>query len=256
MKITVCELPDDAQEFEFAWQRLVTHVHAHASQLVLLPEMCFSSWFARRADFDAAAWQAAIAAHDTWLARLGELAPAIVLGSRPVNRGALRHNEGYAWTAQSGYQAAHTKYYLPDEDGFWEARWYQRGDGQFRPVQIGALRLGFVICTDIWFMQRARAYSKQGIHLLANPRATPGVTRDKWIAGGRVAAVVSGAYCLSSNKVSPADEPLHLGGTGWVTGPDGEVLGLTSAEEPFVTVEIDLEKAERAKHTYPRYVKE
>jgi len=47
-----------------------------------------------------------------------------------------------------------------------------------------------------------------------------------------------------------------LGGQGWIVGPDGQVLGLTSRERAFVTVEIDLREAERAKQTYPRYVLE
>jgi len=33
-------------------------------------------------------------------------------------------------------------------------------------------------------------------------------------------------------------------------------LGVTSPGRPFLTVEIDLEVAQNAKHTYPRYVKE
>ena len=50
------------------------------------------------------------------------------------------------------------------------------------------------------------------------------------------------------------DEAANLGGQGWAIGPDGEVLGLTSRERPFVTVALDLAVAERAKQTYPRYV--
>ena len=47
-----------------------------------------------------------------------------------------------------------------------------------------------------------------------------------------------------------------MGGQGWIVGPDGEILGITSREQPFVTVEIDPQKADRAKKTYPRYVKQ
>ncbi|MCW2680032.1 MAG: nitrilase/cyanide hydratase and apolipoprotein N-acyltransferase [Frankiales bacterium] len=39
-------------------------------------------------------------------------------------------------------------------------------------------------------------------------------------------------------------------------GPDGDVLATTSADEQFVTVEVDLELAREAKSTYPRYVRE
>jgi len=30
-------------------------------------------------------------------------------------------NDGFVWEKNTGYQSIHTKYYLPDEQGFWEA---------------------------------------------------------------------------------------------------------------------------------------
>jgi N-carbamoylputrescine amidase len=105
-------------------------------------------------------------------------------------------------------------------------------------------------------MEHARAYGKAGVNLIVTPRATERVTVDKWLAGGRTAAVVSGAFSLSSNRAGSEEHPTDFGGQGWVIGPDGEVLGLTSRQQPFVTVEIDLREAERAKRTYPRYIPE
>jgi N-carbamoylputrescine amidase len=91
--------------------------------------------------------------------------------------------------------------------------------------------------------------------LLVCPRVTPKSSVDKWIAGGRAAAVVSGAFCLSSNLNGPNTESIAFGGAGWVIEPEeGSVWGVTSRSEPFLTVDIDLAEAERAKHTYPRYV--
>jgi predicted amidohydrolase len=61
------------------------------------------------------------------------------------------------WEQIGGYRAAHLKYYLPNEDGFWEATWYDRGDGVFAPIACGAAQIGFQICTDLWFMERAKS---------------------------------------------------------------------------------------------------
>jgi N-carbamoylputrescine amidase len=53
----------------------------------------------------------------------------------------------------------------------------------------------------------------------------------------------------------PNTESIAFGGAGWVIEPEeGSVWGLTSQSEPFLTIEIDLEHAEKAKRTYPRYV--
>src|SRR6266545_4072059 len=98
-------------------------------------------------------------------------------------------------------------------------------------------------------MERARAYGKAGAHLLAVPRATPHETLDKWLAGGRAAAVVAGAFALSSNPISRAGAAANLGGQGWIVGPEGDVLAQTSRERPFATVAFDLDEAERAKQT-------
>jgi N-carbamoylputrescine amidase len=103
-------------------------------------------------------------------------------------------------------------------------------------------------------MRQARAYGQAGVHLLATPRATEKHTVDKWLAGGRAAAVIAGAFSLSSNHFSRSERPVPLGGQGWVIDPDGDVLALTTPQEPFATVEIDPNAAERAKQTYPRYV--
>jgi N-carbamoylputrescine amidase len=190
IKVTVCQLHDDPAKLESDWTGLMAHVRAEESNLVLLPEMPFSPWFATSRTFDPAVWTAAIAAHTAWEARLRDLAPVF--------------------------------------------------DAQ----------VGFLICTELWYFEQARLYGREGVHLLVTPRLTGGATLDKWLVGGRAAAIAAGAFGLSSNRFDKSDA---YGGQGWIVGPDGEVLGLTSASEPFVSARIDLEVAEKAKSTYPRY---
>jgi N-carbamoylputrescine amidase len=139
--------------------------------------------------------------HDRWMSRLTELTPAMVMSSRPVISEGKHLNEAFVWDEVTGYKAVHHKYYLPDEEGWWEATWYERGEKDFTVIQSRRARIGFLICTELWFNLHAREYAKQGIELLVCPRATEITSTDKWIAGGRTAAVVSGAYCISSNSV-------------------------------------------------------
>ncbi|MDT8305448.1 MAG: carbon-nitrogen hydrolase family protein [Anaerolineae bacterium] len=261
MIVTVCQLRVERAAGPLEdWPLLVAHARAHHSDLVLLPEMAFYPWPFGRRRFDQATWDAAEAAHKSWLPRLGELAPAVVAGSRPVTRNGEHYNEAFLWSVQDGYTAVHDKYYLPDEAGFWEGSWYRRGDGRFEvaavPAVAGEPVAGFLICTELWFLERARAYGQAGASLLLVPRATERHTVDKWLAAGRVAAMASGAYALSSNHYHAHDEPFALGGQGWVADPEGEVLALTSPSRPFASVEIDLGRALEARTTYPRYVEE
>ena len=255
MKVTVCELRNDSYGLELDWTALVAHVNSEKSDLVLLPEMPFYPWVAGTNKVDPQIWQQAVKAHDQWISRLSELSPAMVAGSRPVTLKGKRHNQGFIWKSGYGYRSSHVKYYLPDEEGFWEATWYERGKPDFTVVQFGRIKVGFLICTELWFFEHAREYGKQDIQLLICPRVTPQSSVNKWIAAGQAAAVVSGAFCLSSNLSGPNIKSIEFGGAGWIIEPEeGNVLGVTSRDQPFLTLEIDLEKAEKAKRTYPRYV--
>jgi N-carbamoylputrescine amidase len=176
-----------------------------------------------------------------------------VLGTRPVSRDAARFNEAFIWQADRGHRGVHRKSFLPDEEEFWEASWYHAGDKTFTPCQAGPARLGFQICTELWSMEHARLYGKAGVSVIACPRGTPHATLDKWLVGGRAAAVVSGAFVISSNRATPPGAVPSLGGQGFIVGPESDVLARTSREEPFATVDIDLAEAEQAKRTYPRY---
>ena len=251
MKATVTQL--DASQLPSEWAALREHVSRERSDLVLLPEMCFAPWFCTAPEYDGPVWLAAVSAHERWLARLPELGAPIVIGTAPRNEDGKRYNVAYAWNAERGLQWIHRKTYLPNDDGYWEANWYDRAPIDFVPVSLRGLSIGISICTEIWFMQHAREYGKRGIHLLLNPRSTPAFSNKKWLAGGRTAAVVAGAFCLSANHAGRADH-LRLGGAGWICDPDGIILAATGADHPYITLDLNLAQAESAKSSYPRYV--
>lgn len=257
MKITVCELSNHWTRNPEEKDALTAHLETTGSEFLLLPEMPFHTWLAGNPTPDPGKWQAAVEAHDAWLENLAALKAPMVAGTRPILKDGTPHNQGFVWTRQTGAIGMHEKYYLPDEEGFWEATWYRRGDGVFEVGRYNGLTLGFLICTELWFNARAREYGKNGMELLLCPRATPAASTGTWLAGGRAAANVSGAFCLSSNFNGPNTHRLDFGGTGWIVEPEeGNVLGTTSASAPFLTLDIDPDQARQAKTTYPRYVKD
>ena len=172
MRVTVCQLGDDPPSLAADWARLRSHVEAQKSDLVLLPEMPFSTWFAIQPEFAPELWGAAIAQHESWKGRLSDLAPATVLSTEPVERQGRRLNEAFIWSAGRA-TPAHHKRYLPDEAGFWEASWYQRGDGAFDLADAAGARVGFQICTELWTLEASRTYGLAGADIIAAPRATP-----------------------------------------------------------------------------------
>ena len=255
MKVTVCELRNEPGYLEQDWQELVDHVKSEVSDLVLLPEMPFYPWIARWNQVDDEIWKASVEAHDRWISRLTELETTLVISTRPIIREGKKFNEGFVWDSANSYKGVHRKYYLPDEEGWREASWYDRGEGEFSVIQSRIGIIGFLICTELWFNFHAREYAKQGVELLVTPRATEITSVDKWLTGGRTAAVISGAYSLSSNYSYGNKGNIEWGGSGWIIEPEeGQVLGVTSRKHPFLTLEIDLTAAQNAKHSYPRNV--
>ena len=258
MKVTVCQLDPRAGHLEDSLAGLQAHAAAEGSDFVLLPEMCFAEWLAANPVTSQEAWEKAVAAHDRHIAALDQLGAKAVMGTRPiVTAQGSRRNEAFLWTRETPAPTpVHQKYYLPDEEGYWEHSWYDRGPKQFDMARALGARIGVQICTEMWFFEWARHYAASRVDLLCVPRATPHGSVLKWLAGGQAAAVCSGAYCLSSNLWAPPGEAVNAGGLGWVVDPEGEVLATTDKDSPFATVEINLTFARASKVTYPRYVPE
>lgn len=252
MKVTVTQLPDDRAQFSESWLQLVEHTQAMQSEFVLLPELIFSAWIFDAEEGSEPVWQAAVEEHQQWLLRLPELGVTCVAGTYPTLD---KFNSGFSWEpGQQTFQAVHEKAYLPNEATCWEQNWYTPGSEKFDAASCGGATCGFLICTELWFSDCARKYAAQGADLVLVPRGTEKASAEKWIVGGRSAAISSGAYCLSANRVGLSEAGTQFGGAGWIIDPDGEVLAVTSEEEPFITLEIDLALTQHAKTTYPRNV--
>lgn len=252
-RVGVCQLGGDDASVERDWARLCDHVATAATEVLVLPEMCFAPWLAASPHVSAAAWDEAVGAHQVWLAKLDELGAPVVVTSAPVVDEQQRFNEAVVWVAGEGVVARRRKTYLPDEPGFYEASWYERGPVSFEPATTPLATLGVLLCTEVWFGEHARGYGRRGTEVLAVPRATPLGSLHRWEAACRVAAINAGAFCLSSNR-GGSEADLDFGGGSWIIDPEGEVLARTTPDAPTVTVEVDLQAAVAAKRTYPRYV--
>lgn len=250
VRVTCVELPDSLGLV--AWGKLVQHLEREGSELLVLNEMPASPWIAYRAEYDEAVALEAVRIHDDFMEKLSRLGVPVV-ASRPVMENNALYNE--AFLINQHYTPIHTKHYFPNEEGFYEARWFKRKNGIFKPFNVGDLRAGVMLCTDLWFSEKARAYGRQGAHIIIVPRATGTANLDRWIVGLRHAAIVSGAYVVSSNRQGKTMWN-DFAGAGCIIDPDGDVLGITSRDQPFITLDIDPEYADSAKKNYPRYVSE
>jgi len=257
MRVTVCQLSNDIKQFEKEWVDLVSHCKLNRSEMLLLPEMPFYSWIANELVLNHSKKIAAVRAHEKWLKRIEELGDAIVAYSKPIIKEDKFYNTAFVWTKDAGHQKVHTKYYFPEEAGFYEETWFDREPKNFELIEVNGLRIGFLLCTEIWFAQYTRKYGLKGMDFLLCPRATGESSTEQWIRCGQTSSVIGGAFCLSSNRSGIGEDSFKWGGTGWICQPrDGTLLGVTSNDSPYLTIDIDLAKSKQAENDYPIYVKE
>ena len=245
MKVTICQLSDNETEFAADWKSLNTHLGQNNTDLLLLPEMPFCNWVASTKIVSEAAKLDSVQKHENWMSAIEELGVKYVVYSKPVINGDQYFNTAFVYQQGVGHQKIHTKAFFPEEPYFWEESWYSRETGTpFEILDLGDFKIGILLCTEMWFTEYARKYGKQGIDILLCPRATGEGSINHWTRCGQTLAVISGAYCLSSNKSGTGDNNFAWGGTGLIAEPmTGNLLGTTSDVEKFVTREIDLNKS-------------
>jgi N-carbamoylputrescine amidase len=249
MRLTVCELPDETERRAIAWAALIRHLDATPTDLLVLPEMPFVPWtiFMTRA-VDPSVWQQVVADHDAMLARFGDLAAEVVVGSRPVDHAGRRLNQGFAWSRATGAQGSRSKVYLPDAPDGWEATWFARGTLDPSPLTCDGVRVGFQLCTEMLFTELSWNIGRAGAQIIAAPRATGGHRR--WRLAASLMGIVSGCFVASANRRSYERD--DFAGQSWIVSPEGDILAETTADAPIATVTIDLREATKAKQTYPR----
>lgn len=254
MKISVCQLPDEISPGDLAWKRFARRIEREQPDVALLNEMPFGPWVARENVFDDYLAAISIDAHESNLTTLAELVTAVI-SSRPVKSMGRLANEAFL-LADGEYQAAHHKHYFPQEPGFFENTWFAAGRPGFDAIEYRGVRFGVLLCTELMFTEWARHYRRQGAHVILCPRAS-GTSMGTWDAAARMAAIASGCYVLSSNRVSRALGSVpRFGGRGFAYSPTGELICETTEALPLLCVEIDKALVAEAQRNFPCYVRE
>jgi len=223
----------------------------------LLPEMPFSKWIASEKKINNRYKTESVAKHERWLIEMEQLNVKQIVYSKPIITGDKFFNTAFVFEKGIGHFKIHTKSFFPEEPHFWEETWYNHEAVKtFELLELDGIKIGVLLCTEMWFTEYARKYGKEGMDILLCPRATGITSVNQWIRCGQTLSVISGAYCLSSNKAGPGDNDFQWGGSGWIAKPaNGNLVAVTSPDEKFITREIDISKSRNAKKEYPLYVK-
>jgi N-carbamoylputrescine amidase len=254
LRIAFVEWPEGLSTDHPQWGELKKSVTGARPDILLTNELPFGPWIAGAAAFSERDANLSIRAHENGLKGLIDLNLPAVISSRPVWNGKRLANE--AFVLQNGVlRPLHRKQYFPNEPGWFESEWYAGDDSGFAPLEILGINVGVLLCTEAMFNERARAYGRQKTSLLVIPRAS-GTDLESWKLAGAMASLVSGAYVASSNRSGRSPGGTQFGGGGFAYAPHGQLLAVTTAENPVLTFDLDPENSVSAQRDYPCYVPE
>ncbi len=252
MRVACVEWPERLEPDSEAFERVCAEISEAAPDVLVTNEMPFGVWLADQPAFDRKAAQVSVDLHVRGLEALVNLGMPLVLSSRPVSAGEKLANEAFALT-KGQYRPLHRKCWFPAEPGWHEDAWFAPGDGTFEIADIDGLRVGVLLCTELMFNEHARAYGRAGADLIIAPRATGNTAM--WRTACTMAAYVSGAYVVSSNRSGRCGNAVFAG-NGLAIAPDGNLIGMTTADNPLQVFDLDPQRAQAQKREYPCYIRE
>ena len=137
------------------------------------------------------------------------------------------------------------KHYLPNYGVFDEYRYFKPGKElltlEIKNTEGKDLKVGFLVCEDIWHPTLARDYSLLGIHMLVSINASPYEVgkfekKLKFVSARSTDGLFYTAYV---NLVGGQDS-LVFDGRSFVVSPEGKLLGIRRAfEEELVLVDVN-----------------
>lgn len=261
--------PDPA-EHRAALAEGVRMAAGEGAELVCLQELTLSPYFAITADgpaavgaepeslpggptFEFAAGLAAetgVAVHASLYERPapdepGPSGPA----ERETGTDGLAYNTAIVVTPDGELAARTRKLHIPVTAGYYEDKYFRKGDGGYPVVALGEARFGFPTCWDQWFPELARAYSLGGADVIVYPTAIgsepdhPGFdTQPLWEQVIRGNGIANGTFMVAVNRIGD-EPPLTFYGSSFISDPYGRVLVQAPRDEPAVLVaDLDLDQ--------------
>jgi len=254
MLVGFVQWPDGLIPKSETWSALAADVASSAPDLLVTNEMPFGAWLAAYPSFDVERARESVEIHEEGLEALRALNVPLVISSRPVIAGDRLANEAFV-LERGSLHSLHQKHFFPAEEGWFETRWFTTSKPGFESIEVGGLRIGALLCTELMFNEKARAYGKAGAHLIAVPRAT-GQSIAEWQTAGAMAAIVSGCYVVSSNRLGSNSGGPRFGGGGYAFAPNGSLLCQSQQGLSITVFSFDKQRAEEQKSQYPVYVEE
>lgn len=179
----------------------------------------------------------------------------------------LYHNTAVVLEKDGSVAGTYRKMHIPDDPGYYEKFYFTPGELDFRPIETSLGKLGLLICWDQWYPEAARLMALAGADLLVYPtaigydpnddEAEQQRQREAWLTVQRSHAIANGIPVLAVNRVGFEADPsgttggIQFWGSSFVAGCQGEILCQGGEEEEVLLVEIDCDRSEKVRRSWP-----
>ena len=253
----------DAAAHEAALAEGIRLAADRGAQLVCLPELTLSPYFAVDAEPSADALARAEAISDgpttDFARRMAAETGAYVHASlyeraEDPERDPRGFNTAICVAPDGTLVARTRKLHIPVTAGYHEDRWFRPGPAgegaeAFPVIGLGAAQLAFPTCWDQWFPELARAYALAGADVIVYPTAIGSEpdhpkfdTQPLWqqvIVGNGIA---NGTFMVAINRFG-MEPPLTFYGSSFISDPYGRILVQAPRDRPAVLVaDLDLDQ--------------
>ena len=241
---------------------------AAGAQLVCLPELFRSLYFAQREDaalFDLA--EPVPGPSTTALAQAARQARVVVIAPIFERRApGLYHNSAAVIDADGQLLGVYRKMHIPDDPAYYEKFYFAPGDLGFRSFDTRVGRIGTLVCWDQWYPEGARLTALQGASILLYPtaigwhpreRASQGAAQlDAWRTIQRSHAIANGCYVAAVNRVghegAAGGEGIEFWGSSFLADPFGAVMTEAPSDREAILIgAVDLARIEEVRRGWP-----
>lgn len=240
------------------------------AELVVLPELHNGLYFCQTEDVQVFDGAETIPGPSTdffgTIAR--EAGVVLVLSLFEKRAPGLYHNTAVVLERDGTIAGKYRKMHIPDDPAYYEKFYFTPGDLGFTPIPTSVGCLGVLVCWDQWYPEAARLMAMQGADILIYPTAIGTESTDlpaeqlrqrqAWQIVQRGHAVANGIPVVAVNRVGHEADPsgrtggITFWGSGFVAGPQGELLAeLSATEEAVEVVDIDPSRTEQVRRWWP-----
>ncbi|MBO7602615.1 MAG: carbon-nitrogen hydrolase [Bacteroidaceae bacterium] len=254
-------------------ERLAANIRASAekgAQLVVLQELHNTLYFCQVEDvrnFDLA--EPIPGPSTAYYSDLAKELNIVLVASLFERRTAgLYHNTAVVFDKDGSIAGKYRKMHIPDDPAYYEKFYFTPGDLGFEPILTSLGKIGLMVCWDQWYPEGARLMALKGAEMLIYPTAIGWESSDSqdekqrqldaWQTIMRGHAVANGLPVIAVNRVGHEPDPsrqtdgIQFWGNSFVTGPQGELLAVASADkEENLVVRIDTGRSEQVRRWWP-----